>query len=120
MIKICVPVSAINCFISLFNLSFFRFAVEPVRRNAPNEQVIYTSNYDGAGKSKIPVSLPAGRTFRSIPVHAALSPDGKKLFFEVYESTTSTYFIYSCLIDGSNLQIVHGGSQNLIGLINAY
>ncbi|MBI1780752.1 MAG: hypothetical protein HYR66_05225 [Sphingobacteriales bacterium] len=86
----------------------------------PDQQTICTSNYDGTGKVKIPISLPTSREFRSIPVHATLSPDGKMLFFEAYEGSTQTYFIYSCSINGSNLQIVHSSSKNLIGLMNAY
>lgn len=78
-----------------------------------------TINYEGTNKTIIPVTLPAGRKLRSVPPEAHLSPDGQKLFFEVYEQSTSMYFIYSCNINGSNLQAIVSGS-NQIDLTSAY
>ena len=78
-----------------------------------------TINYDGTNKTIISFTLPTGRTLRSTPPKGHLSPDGNILFFEVYESSTGTYFIYSCSINGSNLKVVFSSTKDAT-LFNAY
>lgn len=79
-------------------------------------------NYDGSGKSIIPITLPAGRAFRGTTPHGVLSPDGAKLFFEAYGTigTTWYYYIYSCALNGTNLTVVLTSTDANIGLMSAY
>jgi len=75
-------------------------------------------NYDGSGKKKIPITLPAGRQLNG--TNAKLSPDGTKLFFDVYESSTGTSFIYSASIDGSNITPVISSDTRPYKILGAY
>lgn len=80
-------------------------------------QNIAIINYDGTGKISIPINLPTGRVFRSTTPVAHLSPDGQKIFFEVYESNTSTYFIYSCSVTGNSLQVIASSVNKPVDLL---
>lgn len=75
-------------------------------------------NYDGTNKRTVPISLPAGRILNGSD--GKLSPDGKIIFFEVYESNTNTHFIYSCLTDGANLKIIHSSTTDDFNVLGAY
>lgn len=87
----------------------------------PNyESAFYICNYDGSNKTMIPITLPVGRKFASSPTHGRLSPDGKILFFEVYESSTSNGFLYSCNVDGSNLKVIYTQSNGYPTVQGAY
>lgn len=68
---------------------------------------IWTANYDGTGQTKINIVLPSGL---GIAGDAKLSPNGQTVFFEVGNSTTFKFYIYSCNLDGSNVRQVIDGS----------
>jgi len=81
-----------------------------VDNNTPSgnqSQSFVVINSDGTGKTIIPITLPTGRTFASNAANGQLSPDGKTLFFEVYEISTGSGFLYSCGLDGSNLKVIY-------------
>ncbi|MES2863987.1 MAG: hypothetical protein V4666_07705 [Bacteroidota bacterium] len=67
---------------------------------------LWTSNYDGTSQTQIPISLPTNVYINNANQGATprLSPDGQKVFFVTLNITTSNYSIYSCDINGSNLQ----------------
>ncbi|MFT3796072.1 TolB family protein [Flavobacterium sp.] len=67
-------------------------------------QSIWTCDSDGSNQTQIPITLPAGIQFNTSngDANPRLSQDGQKVFFVVYTATTNA--IYSCDIDGSNIQ----------------
>lgn len=69
---------------------------------------IWVANYDGSGASQIPVALPANLTISGDIASSAvrLSPDGQTIFFLAYDNTTTVCSIYSCNINGTNVQLV--------------
>ena len=72
-------------------------------------QELWTCDYDGTNQSEVPVVLPSNLSFsggNSNSASAKISPDGQKAFFIVSDNTTGGLSIYSCDIDGSNLQPV--------------
>ncbi len=75
-------------------------------------------NYDGTNMKTIPIVLPSGRILNG--TNGILSPDGKTLFFEVYESSSNTHFIYSCLIDGTALKIITSSTSDSFSFLGAY
>mgnify|MGYP002139980116 CR=1 FL=1 len=64
---------------------------------------IWIANYDGTGAGKVNITLPAGRkigapgTFGS----CSLSPDGQKIFFNVFDGSGGQY-LYACNVNGSS------------------
>ena len=73
-------------------------------QNPPyNDEQIWMANYDGTGETKINIDLPAGYAKGSIHDNVSISPDGKKMFFIGYNSSSHESFIFSCNIDGSNV-----------------
>jgi hypothetical protein len=76
-------------------------------------------NYDGSDPFKIPIILPSGTKLG--PNNAKISPDGKKLIFTIYTDNPDHYFIYSCLLDGSNMtRIFEGNSGEFFHIEGAY
>ena len=73
---------------------------------------IWVSDYNGSNASKIPVVMPAGSALSSDfgQWEVRLSPDGQTLFFLGVLTDTNTTQIYSCHIDGSNVQVVVPGT----------
>ena len=67
---------------------------------------LWTCNYDGTTQTQIPISLPINVYINNNNQGATprLSPDGQKVFFVTLNYTTNNYSIYSCNINGSNLQ----------------
>ena len=69
---------------------------------------LWTSNYDGTNQTQISVNFPANVTFSYVNngTHPRVSPDGLKIFFVGVNSSGATSYasIYSCDINGSNLQ----------------
>lgn len=60
----------------------------------------WIANYDGSNAHQIPVTAPTGYSLDG----GVLSPDGKKLFYNVYQNNSSTNErMYSCNVDGSNV-----------------
>jgi Tol biopolymer transport system component len=75
-----------------------------------NNRGIWICNYDGTNATQIPIVLPTGTTFslENGDPRPRLSPDGQRVFFNVSVNTNPTNgaSIYSCNIDGSDLQPV--------------
>jgi len=69
---------------------------------------LWTANIDGTNQTKIPITLPTGITVLD---NAHLSPDGKKVIFDVNGQTQQGAAIYSCNIDGSNLTKIVGDAN---------
>lgn len=69
---------------------------------------IWTCNYNGTGLTQIPITLPPNVVFNftNLQTNIRLSPDGQKAFFVVADNNTNNLSIYSCDINGSNLQQV--------------
>ena len=73
------------------------------------EQSIWICDLDGSNLSQIPITLPANIIFYKIygsgdHSTAKLSPDGQTVLFTVQKLVTAETYIYSCNIDGTNLQ----------------
>jgi hypothetical protein len=68
---------------------------------------IWTCNYDGTNLNQIPITLPPNVVFNfsNLQTNIKLSPDGQKVFFVCFHNSLGL-IIYSCDIDGSNLQPV--------------
>ena len=84
-----------------------------------NNRGIWTCNYDGTSAAQIPVILPANMMYsmENGDPRPRLSPDGQKVFFLVSTTTNAGASIYSCSIDGSNLQpvVISNNSSEFIG-----
>ena len=81
-----------------------------------DQQSIWISNLDGTGLSQIPITLPSGLFFYSIygsfeHSTAKLSQDEQRVIFTLQNSANAT-FIYSCNIDGTDLQEVAAFASN--------
>jgi Tol biopolymer transport system component len=68
---------------------------------------LWVANYDGGGQQKINISLPTGLR---IGGNAKLSPDGMKIFFDVFDTGGKSY-IYSSNIDGTAPKLLIDGSN---------
>lgn len=81
---------------------------------------IWTCNYDGTDLAEVPITLPTGVIFNTANGHdeVKLSPDGLKIFFLGFNTTTITKGIYSCNFDGSNVQEVHSYPYNTSEIID--
>ena len=81
---------------------------------------LWVSDNDGTNQTQIPVILPANVEYSSINSNRSsvkLSPDGLKVYFIGFNSSTNISSIYSCDISGNNLQeIVNGGSGYILEL----
>lgn len=82
--------------------------------NYSTGQTIWTSNYDGTNPTQVPITLPTNISFNNVNgnADAKLSPDGQKIFFIVVNNSTGGNEIYSCDINGSNLQQVFSPSTS--------
>ena len=73
-------------------------------------QSIWTCNGDGSNLSQVPITLPANFQLNLSNGMSSprLSPDGQRVYFVVNDLSGSMArgLIYSCNIDGSNLQEV--------------
>jgi len=83
-----------------------------VEQNGSGLASFYTVNYDGSNKTLIPFSLPTGYEYPVSPATGQLSPDGKTLFIDAYQTATKTGAIFSCSIDGSNLKATYNCPTN--------
>ncbi|SHF73248.1 hypothetical protein SAMN05444377_11734 [Flavobacterium fontis] len=63
---------------------------------------IWTCNYDGSNETQVPITLPANVVFSGNTVK--ISPDGQKIFFLAGSIGSNVTSVYSCDIDGNNLQ----------------
>lgn len=86
-------------------------------------QEIWTVNYDGTNATKVNIKLPSGVIF-DLNLTAAMSPDGKKIFFTAGFAGSKGYVdegdVYSCNADGSNVTKIVDKGGNLIKLMGAY
>jgi Tol biopolymer transport system component len=77
---------------------------------------LWTANYDGTNQNQISVNFPSNVTFSYVSngTHPRVSPDGQKIFFVGVNSSGSTSHasIYSCDINGTNLQEIVPVSNN--------
>jgi Tol biopolymer transport system component len=75
-----------------------------------NGYTIWYCNLDGSNPTQIPFTLPTGVIYQNANSNAYVrfSPDGQKILFVVNDSSgsTSTNKIFSCNLDGSDLQLV--------------
>ena len=84
---------------------------------------LWTANYDGSSPTQINIALPAGVSldFGSSYFSIHLSPDGQKIFFFGSNPVSpGANSLYSCNIDGSNVQPVLTSSTELLHLYGAY
>lgn len=72
-------------------------------------QSIWISDYDGSNLTQVPITLPPNIRFNNVNgnADAKISPDGSKIFFLVVNDATSTNEVYSCNVNGTNLQPVY-------------
>jgi len=78
---------------------------------------------DGSNATEIPLNLPANTVFQwsNANTFARFSADGEQVFFVIRDYNTDNNAIYSCNLDGSNLQSVLSppdADHILIGDIN--
>lgn len=80
-------------------------------------QTIWICDYDGSNLSQIPITLPVNVQFNGNNGNAypTLSPDGQTLFFVTFNSSGESE-IYSCNVDGSNVQPVYNAGNITLGL----
>ncbi len=78
---------------------------------------LWLANYDGGGQQKINISIPQGLR---IGGNAKLSPDGQKVFFDVFDTGGKSY-IYSSNIDGTAVtMVINGINQSATGIQGVY
>lgn len=65
---------------------------------------IWTCNYDGSDETQVPITLPANVFFSGDTVK--ISPDGQKIFFFAGSSVSNVTWVYSCDLNGNNLQTI--------------
>jgi Tol biopolymer transport system component len=66
--------------------------------------LIMTANLDGTGAQPVDIKLPEDVYMDNFP--PKVLPDGNRLFFNTLSADGSDYGIYSCNIDGSDLQLI--------------
>ena len=90
------------------------------KQSSGNQPAIWTSNYDGTNQTQVTLSLPANVELSTINNNAAsvkISPDGQKIFFVAYNTSTNLSSVYSCDLDGNNLvQVIAPTSSEIIEL----
>jgi hypothetical protein len=78
---------------------------------------IWTANYDGTSQTKVNINIASLPT--AIGNHISnpvLSPTGQTVFFVGLDTTTYLNHIYSCNINGSNVQKIVDGSNTPQGI----
>jgi hypothetical protein len=72
------------------------------RKDGDKDNEFWKANYDGTNQVKITVaSVPAGMEFDVVSMR--VSPDGKKVFFNLYSASLNQQNMYSCNIDGTGI-----------------
>jgi len=84
---------------------------------------IWTANYDGTGQAKINITLPTNYVIAI--ENPQLSPDRKTMFFDAFQTNgtedITSWSIYACNIDGSNVhQVVAADGNNATTIAQAY
>jgi hypothetical protein len=63
----------------------------------------WKANFDGSNQVKIAIAaLPAGMQIDKVSLR--VSPDGQKVFFNLYNASLNQQNMYSCNIDGSGIK----------------
>jgi hypothetical protein len=70
------------------------------------EGVYSIMNYDGSDKHTIPIPMTQSQGFGNVPLDGKLSPDGKILYFAMWDFDSWKERIYSCNIDGTDLKLL--------------
>ena len=107
------------------NIGKIVFGRRPVSSTVFTSWQIWTCNYDGSNLNQIPITLPSNVIFNisNGQTNVKLSPDGQKVFFVTVTNPSggSAYAsIYSCNIDGTNLNEVAVVNDDNIELGGAY
>jgi hypothetical protein len=93
------------------------YVVKQISPTASTLYEMWIANYDGLNKTKVGLTLPRNIVVKD-DMDPRLSPDGKKIFFLAYNTdviTTPKTSLWSCNIDGSNInQIVVGNANESI------
>lgn len=84
-----------------------------IRRPTSRSSEVWTANYDGTSQTKISIVLPGAL----IVSGARLSPDCQSIFLLASDSVTFMSHIYSCKINGTNVQKVVDGSTTPQGFL---
>lgn len=72
------------------------------RKDGDKDNEFWKANYDGSNQVKITIaSVPAGMEFDYANIR--ISPDGKKVFFNLYSASLNQQNMYSCNIDGTGI-----------------
>ncbi len=72
------------------------------KKESDKQNEFWKANYDGTNQVKITIaSVPAGMEFDTVSFR--ISPDGKKIFFNLYSFSLNQQNMYSCNIDGTGL-----------------
>jgi hypothetical protein len=122
-----VVLTVFSISILIFQMSCKKDANAQTGSNVPTQlnKIIYTkrltsttaeiwiANYDGTNQTKVNIVVPAGIML----ANARLSPDGQTIFFEGVNTSTFLNDIYSCKIDGSNVQKIVDGSTATQGIL---
>lgn len=92
-------------------------------KNNGTSHTLWYCDLDGANVTQVPLNLPSNTTFQwsNANVFAKFSPNGQKIIFVAKDNDTFKDVMYSCNLDGSNLQAILSPSDAvhlLIGDIN--
>lgn len=87
--------------------------------NGPNTYTLWTANYDGSNAQQVNITMPANVKLGS--GSPKISLDDKKIYFNGISTLNNVSNIYSCDLDGSNVQLlVAGGAAGLPGIGGTY
>ena len=84
---------------------------------------LWIANYDGTNATQINIALPAGvdMQYGNSNFSMYLSPDGQKIFFFAGNPISpGANSLYSCNVNGTNVQPVVTSSTELLHLYGAY
>ncbi|MFT3911687.1 MAG: hypothetical protein QM737_19850 [Ferruginibacter sp.] len=85
-------------------------------KNSATGLEVWIMDYDGNNAAQVPIALPTNVNIANTGQNFSIriSPDGTKIFFIGYDSTSSPVFfsIYSCNVDGSNVQLIRSAGTN--------
>lgn len=78
--------------------------------NGPDTYTLWTANYDGLDAQQVNIAMPANVKLGGGP--PKISPDDKKIYFNGLSTVSYISSVYSCDMDGSNVQLVVTGGAN--------